>query len=375
MSMDILPMEFGERVIYNLRSLYNRFGYAQYKMNKFEEYDLYASNKDFLIGDSVITFTDTNGKLMALKPDVTLSIVKNSRDAADTVQKLYYNENVYRVAKGSHSFKEIMQVGLECLGAIDTHCICEVLLLAAESLHCISGDGILNVSHLGLLSELLEAVKIPREKQNKVMEYLGEKNIHQMEEFCRTCGVSEDNIGILRQLISLSGAPDQVLPRLRKLLAGVTGLAAVEQLEQVVEALQSEPVSNMLRIDFSAVDNIRYYNGIVFKGYVPGVPVSVLSGGQYDKLMRKMGRTSGAMGFAVYMDALERMEASARDYDVDILLLYDENTPVSLARHTVKALTDEGNCVMLQRAVPEDLKYRKLMKLSGSEVKTLENNA
>ena len=38
-------------------------------MSKFEEYDFYAVNKDFLVSDSVITFTDTNGKLMALKPD------------------------------------------------------------------------------------------------------------------------------------------------------------------------------------------------------------------------------------------------------------------------------------------------------------------
>lgn len=375
MNSEMLPMEFGEQVIYTLRSLYNRYGYSHYKMNKFEEYDLYASNKDFLISDSVITFTDTNGKLMALKPDVTLSIVKNSRDAADTVQKLYYNENVYRVAKGSHGFKEIMQVGLECLGKIDSHCICEVLLLAAESLRSISENGVLNISHLGLLAELLQTVGIPQQKQYRVLECLGEKNMHQMEALCRSIGVSEETIDVLRQLIGLSGTPAAVLPQLRKLLTGVISLSALEQLEQVIAALEEEPVSSMLRIDFSAVDNIRYYNGIVFKGYLPGVPVSVLSGGQYDKLMGEMGRSSGAMGFAVYMDALERFKDSPREYDVDILLLYDESAPLSLVRHQVKALTDAGNCVMLQQAIPNDLKYRQLMKISGSEVTTLGNNA
>ena len=73
-------LNFNEKVIFALRKLYDRYGYARYKMGKFEEYDLYARNKDFLISDSVITFTDINGKLMALKPDVTLSIVKNSKD-------------------------------------------------------------------------------------------------------------------------------------------------------------------------------------------------------------------------------------------------------------------------------------------------------
>ena len=87
-------------------------------MNKFEEYDLYAHHKDFLVSDSVITFTDGSGKLLALKPDVTLSIVKNSKDLAAGVEKLFYTENVYRVAKGSRNFREIMQVGLECLGKV-----------------------------------------------------------------------------------------------------------------------------------------------------------------------------------------------------------------------------------------------------------------
>ena len=88
-------LKFDEKIVYSLRSLYGKYGYAQYKMNKFEEYDLYVKNKDFLISDSVITFTDTNGRLMALKPDVTLSIIKNSKDIAGMVQKFYYNENKY----------------------------------------------------------------------------------------------------------------------------------------------------------------------------------------------------------------------------------------------------------------------------------------
>ena len=124
-------LEFQEQVIYRLRSLYSRAGYRQYTMSKFEEYDLYARNKDFLISDSVITFMDVGGRVMAMKPDVTLSIVKNTRDGSG-VQKLWYRENVYRVTSGAHGFREIMQAGLECLGDIDSYCLLEVLTLAAE---------------------------------------------------------------------------------------------------------------------------------------------------------------------------------------------------------------------------------------------------
>ncbi|HAZ19925.1 MAG TPA: hypothetical protein DCY75_07105, partial [Clostridiales bacterium] len=92
-------LQTDEQAVFVLRALYRQYGYSQYKMSKFEEYDLYVRNKDFLVSDRVITFTDTNGKLMALKPDVTLSIIKNFHDSIGSVQKLYYNENVYRIPK------------------------------------------------------------------------------------------------------------------------------------------------------------------------------------------------------------------------------------------------------------------------------------
>ena len=106
-----------ERRIFALRTLYTRAGYGPYRMRKFEDYDLYSRNKDYLLSDRVITFTDTNGKLKALKPDVTLSIVKNLDDRPDELQKLFYDENVYRVSERTNTFREIMQMGLECIGA------------------------------------------------------------------------------------------------------------------------------------------------------------------------------------------------------------------------------------------------------------------
>ena len=51
--------DYLETILYSLRALYDTYGYTRYKMSKFEEYDLYSRNKDFLISDGVITFTDT----------------------------------------------------------------------------------------------------------------------------------------------------------------------------------------------------------------------------------------------------------------------------------------------------------------------------
>ena len=110
-----------ERAILRLRELYRRYGYTYFKMSKFEEYDLYVRNKNFLVSQNVLTFTDTDGKLMALKPDVTLSIIKNSGEGDGALQKVYYNETVYRVSPTSHCYQEIMQTGLECVGPMDLY--------------------------------------------------------------------------------------------------------------------------------------------------------------------------------------------------------------------------------------------------------------
>ena len=367
-------LDFTEQVTFSLRTLYNRYGYSPYKMSKFEEYDLYARNKDFLISDSVITFTDLNGKLMALKPDVTLSIVKNSADRPTGLQKLYYNENVYRVGKGTRTFREIMQIGLEALGQVDRYCIMEVLMLAAKSLKCISKEAILDVSHLGLLSEFLASIGIRPEETSRVLQYLGEKNLHELSAACRAAGIAEENIALLTQLAALSGPVQQVLPQAETLLKGRVNDSLLAEYIRILSALADTGIGDALYMDFSVVDDIHYYNGIVFKGFIQGLPTAILSGGQYDKLMTKMGRKDRAIGFALYTDLMERLAPAPQQYEVDTVLLYDENTDLKRLQSHISALNREGSVLALQHK-PETMRYRRLLKLQGSEVTELENNA
>ena len=345
-----------ERVLYRLRDLYRLSGYTQYKMGKFEEYDLYARNKDFLVSDGIITFTDTDGRLMALKPDVTLSIIKNTRDADDCVQKVYYSENVYRISGSTRQFKELMQTGLECIGDVDLYSLCEVISLASRSLDIVHPANVLELSHMGVVSALVGDLDLDSDVQKAVLKCIGEKNADGIRALCP----DRDIEGVLA-LVSAHGAPEDVIARMRPHCRQGLAKAALDELQTVTDTLRALG-HRAVQVDFSIVNDMNYYNGIVFMGYIEGIPSGVLSGGQYDKLMQRMGRKSRAVGFAIYMDLLERLGSEADPYDVDTLLLYPDSADVARLSEIVRGIAEAGRSVTAQRTIPERLKYRRLVR-------------
>ncbi len=364
-----------EKIIFALRDLYNRYGYSRFKMSKFEEYDLYVRNKDFLISDSIITFTDTNGKLMALKPDVTFSIIKNNKLEQGTVQRYYYNENVYRVSKSTDSFKEIMQTGLECIGDVDVYCITEVLLLAAKSLKTISDDCLISVSYLDFISEIVDSFDVSGAVKKSIYKCLSEKNVHELSRICSESNIDENLVNVLKELVLLYGSIDDVLPKVDSLLNNIVSFESLDNFKTIMMSVKSAGVADIIKVDFSVINNMKYYNGIIFNGFINGVTGTILSGGQYNKMMKKFGSASDAIGFAVYLDLLDRYNVISNEYDVDIAVLYSDNDDISELRKFVDMLISEGNTVITERKLPSNLKCKKVLKFVDGEVITLENNA
>ena len=121
-----------EQATFRLRALYEQAGYRKYRASRFEEYALYQEYQRFLPDAQVITFTDLDGKLRAIKPDVTLSIAKTAQPAAGECKRFYYNEEVCRPSRESHTFQTIHQMGLESMGAVDADEQAAVVRLALQ---------------------------------------------------------------------------------------------------------------------------------------------------------------------------------------------------------------------------------------------------
>ena len=372
MQMDTTILKPDERVAYALRCLYHRFGYSHYKMSKFEEYELYARNKDFLVSDSIISFTDTKGRLLALKPDVTLSIINNSKDTAGQVQKLYYDENVYRVSKGSHSYNEIKQTGLECIGDINLPEICEVVMLALKSLAEISQNYIFEVSHIGLLEAVLSELKLPNCMERKVLGLISRKNTDGLNMICSEKDVPDSIKEILLTFVENFSSFNNALSLFQQICQGSGSKSALEEFRSVLGFIKEMGYEKNTKINFSLTNDMNYYSGIAFRGYVQGLPSGILSGGQYDKLMKKMGKASKAIGFAVYLDALKRLNPPSRGYDVDILLLH--NGDIVNALNVADRLSTGGNTVRLCSRIPKGVTYRRLLTLTDKGVTEVNGN-
>ena len=340
------------RIEDRLEELSRKFGYAPYKMSRFEEYELYVRNKDFLQSDRVITFSGKDGRLLAMKPDVTLSIVKNAPETPGAVRKVHYRENVYRMDRNSGNFREILQAGIECVGDVGFYEVAEVVYLAAKSLEALGEGTILSLSHVGLIRFCMDSSGLPASARSQALDCLRQKREQELRALCREHGADETlPVALLR-----ARTPDDLAPLL------TADNAPWQELRQIIALLPAGKV----RLDFSLGNDMKYYSGLVFKGYVRGVPASVLSGGQYDRLLSHMGKNARAIGFALYLDQLEQLEETA-EWDVDTLLLCGGADPAEI----LAAAESLPGTVLAVKTEPERRNWKQKAILEHGEVRYL----
>ena len=292
-----------EKAVFALRQLFLDSGYLRFRMNKFEPYDLYARHKDFLVSDAVLTFTGTGGRLLALRPDVTLSIVKSYQDEGNL--RLQYNENVYRPDPSGGDYREIMQSGIECLGQVGLQETCQILTLAAHALKRLDISWVLTLGHMGLLWPAIQACSQIKAEQAQLMQLVSQKNAGGLTIYAQAQDLDKEAVTELERLLLLFGDPQDVLSALAERYSGER---AYHELLCVYESLHVQDLGPHIRIDFSLGADPAYYDGIVFKGYLDGLAQALLSGGRYDPLMRRLHKRSGGIGFAVYLDQLNNVK-------------------------------------------------------------------
>ena len=198
-------------------------------------------------------------------------------------------------------------MGLELLGEVGETQVRQAVSLAAQSLAQLRKPWVLEVSHMGYLFGLLDALGVPETSRAALLAKLRAKNLHELRAAASAAGLDEAGAEALAGLMQLCGRCEEVLPRVEAACRNQRMRAAAAELNAITAELNGTDGS--IRLDMTLAGEMEYYNGLVFQGYLESLPRPVLKGGRYDLLMQKFTPGAGAIGFAVYLDELDRLSA------------------------------------------------------------------
>ena len=245
-----------------------------------------------------IQFLDSDGSLVALRPDLTTSVARlvagRYRDMTG-VLRLSYVAPVFREEPAlSGGSREILQAGVELIGGDGALADAEILALFVE---CLESCGLavcestVQVGNIRLLTGLFASLR--EDVRGEVLGALHRGDI----------------AGGLRRA-SEAGMPAEQLRRADRALTGVAGDVDVSDVAEICRgvdlARERWPGSAAWGVpNLALLPALPYYTGIVFEAVHPDAGV-IASGGRYDLLIGAFGEPRPAIGFAIDVLQLHR---------------------------------------------------------------------
>ena len=196
-------------------------------------------------------------------------------------------------------------MGLECIGAVDDAVTAQAVSLACRSLELTGRDFVLEVSHMGFVAGLLDAVGAPESARPRLLACIRDRNRHELRAAAEEAGLSKQGTDALCRLDALAGDWEAVLAQAEPIALNAAMGGALAELRILCGTLEAQ--GQRLRLDLSLVNDMEYYNGLVLQGYLAGIPRAVLRGGRYDPLAAQFRPEARAVGFALYLDELDRL--------------------------------------------------------------------
>ena len=321
----IKNMSKKDLVLLDIRKMYDLYGYKRISLPSFEEYDLYNENKDF-IDRNILTVMSPNGKLLALRPDITLSVAKKiSKDQSLKYSKIYYQENTYNLTKYT-GYEEDEQLGIELIGKESVFLDFEIVDLAVKSLDIINEKSLIVLSHAGFISSIFDNLNLEYEVKEEIFDCINKKNSHDIKKILENNKFISENVKeLIYKIPELSGDLDDITKELSKYGINDNIKKILLELKKLNNLLLKFHKRSKIVFDFSVVKNLNYYNGIILQGYIEGFPNVILTGGRYDRLFEKFGVDTGAVGFAILTDSLKGYYKDEDKNDFEILIAYDDS--------------------------------------------------
>jgi ATP phosphoribosyltransferase regulatory subunit len=295
-----------------LLGLFKSRGYSEMITPGLEFFDVFSLNSSYFPQENLYKLTDTKGRLLVMRPDSTMPIARvvatRLKDAVLPL-KLCYDQKVYRTEpalKGRSD--EIVQTGIELIGSQLRIADLEVISTAVDSLKALGMPFSLELGHIGIFKELVGRLEVSDHMKEKIRSRIETKNFPALNDLLDSIG-SSPVIDALKKLPALFGG-EEVFEKAEELMPDESITSILEELREIYRAASEICGGDgEITVDLGIVNKTDYYTGLILKGYLQGHGEEVLSGGRYDKLISEFGYDVPAIGFAINVNAIEKVIA------------------------------------------------------------------
>ncbi|WP_449354525.1 ATP phosphoribosyltransferase regulatory subunit [Virgibacillus natechei] len=319
-----------DSLIETLKHRFTTYGYKQIRTPTFESYDLYAGLTGTVNKDEMIKVVDASGKVMVLRPDVTIPISRMTALNNTNYPRVFYVLDVFRQTPAEDDQKERTQAGIEYFGENTGQSNAEVLMLAIHTLKDLGFSNFkIEIGHAGFFKELVEQAAIEPEDLDVLLTLIQSKNIVEMKPFLENLSIDANLREAIQAIPLLYGEPWRVIEQAKEIIQNENMHRVLQNLIDVFNVLKDYQAEDYVVFNLGLINNMNYYSGIIFQGFVNNVGKPVLMGGRYDNLGVYENKQMPAIGFAFeidyLLDALRQQNlAAARPTPPDMVIYYDK---------------------------------------------------
>lgn len=310
---DILPEEaqVREEIAQTVRGCFRAHHYLPVETPLLE--DKGSLEEGGRIADTPFKLFDDDGRLLVVRPDNTLPIVRlvSSRmHAADLPLRLRYEAPVVREqVRGAGGSRQFTQLGFELIGMGDAAGDVEMVALVASAIRSLGlADAKIVCGSVRPFKTLLASVG-DQSLAEDALRMVHANDFVDLDACVMASDEPEAMKAAICELPRLAGDAS-ILDRVDELLAaaGVTGDMTCE-LRALIAGLDARDAV-LLSFDFSIMNSFDYYTGLVFKAYAGGLTDPVGSGGRYDAVFSGVFASDAEVPAAGFAFSLERLESA-----------------------------------------------------------------
>lgn len=361
---DFAPAEMAKRrkVEQAMRDACARFGFGEIVTPTFEHAELFTARSGQAIVDEMYMFKDKGDREMALRPEITASVIRfyvNELSNSPKPLKLYYVGNCFRYENPqSGRYREFFQLGAELIGTKTPETDAEAIALAIS---CIRSAGVedfvVRVGHIGILKSLVKKEISDEKVAADVLRMLDKEDFDAMGDMFDAKALPRSLFDKMAALADIKGGVEE--------LNNLEDSEATQHLREIFSVLKLYGIEEC-QVDLGIVRGLDYYTGMVFEIDAPrlGSEKQILGGGSYTLAELFGGEPVFSTGFAIGIDrvmlALEAERPPESPPALDAYVIPAKDDMRKYAFGLVARLRSQGvraDVDLMRRTLSKNLKY------------------